>query len=125
MRKADLMCALCRDTIFWAEAGYWLHMHPIGIHEKHEPEPNTAVLELKRIEEIGPCEWNAWNEEGEYFYLRYRRGVGKVTKQPDGDPKTWTNTGEEIIRSWNDHTDANDIALSDFLERAAITLDSE
>lgn len=36
-----------------------------------------------------PSQWNAWDENGQYYYLRYRRAHGTVHAFPDEDYTTW------------------------------------
>lgn len=37
-----------------------------------------------------PSQWNAWDTNGQYYYLRYRRAHGTVHAFPSEDYTTWT-----------------------------------
>jgi hypothetical protein len=37
-----------------------------------------------------PSQWDAWDSEGNYWYLRYRFGHGKAVQFDNPDPETWT-----------------------------------
>lgn len=36
-----------------------------------------------------PSQWDAWDEEGNYWYLRFRHGYGSASPDIDG-PDTYT-----------------------------------
>ncbi|MER6064841.1 hypothetical protein ABT167_27440 [Streptomyces sp. NPDC001792] len=68
-----------------------------------------------------PVQWDAWTDEGQYLYLRYRQGVGSVTPYPSNDYTTWDPTVEPII-AWNDGTGGYDITLEGFAATAGLDL---
>lgn len=37
-----------------------------------------------------PSSWNAWDTNGQYYYLRYRRSRGTVHSFPDEDYTQWS-----------------------------------
>lgn len=37
-----------------------------------------------------PSQWDAWDSEGKYWYLRYRSGYGTAVNFESQDPDTWT-----------------------------------
>ena len=36
-----------------------------------------------------PSQWDAWDIDGNYWYLRYRHGRGSAERQNHPDPNTW------------------------------------
>ncbi|MFE2670717.1 hypothetical protein [Streptomyces mirabilis] len=52
-----------------------------------------------------PSQWDAWTEDGQYLYLRYRHGIGSVERQPSADPDTWTaDLRVSTVTEWDDET---------------------
>jgi hypothetical protein len=50
-----------------------------------------------------PAQWDAWDETGQYYYLRYRFGRATVEKFASNDPTTWGPlypSGEALVASW-------------------------
>jgi hypothetical protein len=41
-----------------------------------------------------PSQWDAWDAEGRYYYLRYRHGCGYIQHWPGG-PNFWERQDEE------------------------------
>lgn len=37
-----------------------------------------------------PSQWDAWDVDGNYWYLRYRSNIGTVERQPSEDYMTWS-----------------------------------
>lgn len=69
-----------------------------------------------------PCQWDAWDEEGNYYYLRFRHGHGSVEQYENEDwvnaePGQWHRT----ISYFNNHDDPI-INLKEFAEEAGIEL---
>lgn len=85
-----------------------------------------------------PSQWDVWDADGKYYYLRYRHGVGTVEhkESPESDffesyedpetGKTQLRRVTELVAYFEDDLpdDAPDgyIALEDFAERASISL---
>lgn len=67
-----------------------------------------------------PSQWDAWDAEGNYYYLRFRHGHGSVQamKAPgEGDYRS------EPVASFTDDDPLNgSIELDEFAERAGIAL---
>ena len=68
-----------------------------------------------------PSQWDAWTEQGQYLYLRYRHGVGSVEAFPSEDPDTWGDTRPPLAE-WNDGTGSGHIDLAEFLAAAGLEL---
>jgi len=70
-----------------------------------------------------PSQWNAWDIDGNYWYLRYRHGHGTAERQPSPDIDTWSDEPPNISFT-NDGTDLADgqISLRDFCRMAGLNL---
>jgi hypothetical protein len=70
-----------------------------------------------------PSQWNAWDAEGRYYYLRYRSGIGTVDTYPDPDPDTWNEPpiGAAARFEHGDELDGQ-ISLHDFLALAGLRI---
>lgn len=69
-----------------------------------------------------PAQWDAWDEEGRYWYLRFRFGYGSA--ECAGTPERW-DTGSVLTGklSFRDDDDmAGVISLEEFCERAGLEL---
>ncbi len=67
-----------------------------------------------------PSQWDAWDEDGQYWYLRYRSGRGTAEKQP-GSMEWSMKTEPEFSFQYGDALDGI-ISLEEFCQRAGITL---
>lgn len=71
-----------------------------------------------------PSQWDAWDADGKYYYLRYRHGVGTVSHYPGG-PKFWERLEEkgELVAhfEYGDGLDGS-IGLEEFAQRAGTSL---
>lgn len=77
----------------------------------------TGTIKLAKVIQTCvacPSQWDAWDTYGNYYYLRYRYGHGKIERQPSPDVNEWGPRNP--IDSFN-HGDALDgiISLEDFL----------
>lgn len=64
-----------------------------------------------------PDQWDAWDTEGRYYYLRHRHQRGTVEPQPSPDTDTWAMPpGSAELIAWTDHHIG--ISLDEFLENA-------
>lgn len=68
-----------------------------------------------------PSQWDAWTDEGQYLYLRYRNGYGYARAD-----EYWSNVPGEVIESFSyGHPLDGVIELEQFCELAGIELDLE
>ncbi len=83
----------------------------------------SEVIIVKAVQTCIACpsQWDAWDLDGNYWYLRYRHGRGTAERQPGPDPGTWTNDGPNISFEHGDHL-AGSIDLEEFCERAGLNL---
>lgn len=86
---------------------------------KHTP----ALAKVVQTCSACPSQWDAWDAEGRYYYLRYRSGIGTVDTYPDPDPDTWTTPPDGAIARF-EHGDGSDgyIGLNDFLALAGLSI---
>ncbi len=71
-----------------------------------------------------PSQWDAWDEEGNYYYLRFRSGCGAISKFPD---ENWVNARPTPKREHIADFEVEDewagvISLEEFAEKAGIKL---
>lgn len=74
-----------------------------------------------------PSQWDAYDEDGNYWYLRYRHGVGEARRYVD--PKWFEQPGitkplETIVFEYG-HPLAGDITLDEFALYAGFSLTPE
>jgi hypothetical protein len=73
-----------------------------------------------------PSQWNAWDETGQYYYLRYRHSVGEVMKFRDENwtfDETQPYPGEVVARfEWGENDNDGFITLELFCEHAGFTI---
>lgn len=74
-----------------------------------------------------PSQWDAWGDDGKYYYLRYRHGVGYVRHYPGG-PNFWERLDEEgqIVAWFEDDIPEGEpdghIELEEFVEKVEFRL---
>lgn len=59
----------------------------------------TQVIRLAKAVQTccaAPSQWNAWTEDGQYLYLKYRGGKGRVWAYDGPDERTWTLDTEPV-----------------------------
>ncbi|KUF18451.1 hypothetical protein [Streptomyces silvensis] len=70
-----------------------------------------------------PAQWDAWDTEGRYYYLRYRFGQGTVDTYANPDPETWDGVEGGVAQFADpDEPMRGTIELTEFLHRAALRL---
>ncbi|MCV2462574.1 hypothetical protein OEB94_25205 [Streptomyces sp. ICN988] len=74
-----------------------------------------------------PSQWDAWTADGQYLYLRYRHGEGRVEWHPgpedDADtPEAWNEGRSGLLTEWDDGSGSGVIGLEDFLAAAGLVL---
>lgn len=67
-----------------------------------------------------PSQWDAWDADGSYWYLRYRFGRGTATCHPGLNERTLKNP--ELSFSTDDDLGGT-ISLTDFCRLAGLQLD--
>ncbi|WP_190217589.1 hypothetical protein [Streptomyces griseosporeus] len=72
-----------------------------------------------------PSQWDAWTVEGQYLYLRYRHGQGRVERHPGPDidtPDSWNEGLSGLLVEWDDGTNGGAIGLEAFLAASGLAL---
>ena len=51
----------------------------------------SEVILVRTVQTGGACpsQWDAWDLDGNYWYLRFRHGRGTAERQPSPNPDTW------------------------------------
>jgi hypothetical protein len=85
----------------------------------------SEVIIVRAIETCWACpsQWDAWDFDGNYWYLRYRHGHGTAERQPSPDLDTWA-WKEPNVSFTRDPDEGPDgwIELEEFCERAGLNL---
>lgn len=70
-----------------------------------------------------PSQWNAWDADGRYYYLRFRSGRGTVDTYDTDDHETWTIAPDGGVSHFEHGGDGDShITLTDFLTAAGLEL---
>lgn len=69
-----------------------------------------------------PSQWDAWDTNGQYWYLRYRHSNGTAERHPGPDYTTWENRAPDIRFSTDRGRHDGWIDLDEFLELAGLRL---
>lgn len=70
-----------------------------------------------------PSQWDAWDADGQYYYLRYRYGHGTVETAPS--PKAYEDPAYDadlVAEFQHGHPLEGEIGLDEFARRAGLTL---
>lgn len=89
----------------------------------------TAIVLVKVVETCVACpwQWDAWDADGQYYYMRHRHGTGTVHAEPGPDESTWTSFPNKLEQPYTDgavawfERDSID-GLDDFLAEAGLQL---
>lgn len=81
----------------------------------------TVLVKVLQTCSACPSQWDAWDDQGNYWYLRFRHGYGEATKYPSPETGTWGNRGPDIEFEPMDGSDGV-IDLQQFCDHAGITL---
>jgi hypothetical protein len=84
----------------------------------------TGVIIVEAVQtcEACPSQWDAWDADGYYWYLRYRHGRGAAERQPGPDPDTWASKDPELTFRGDEGAPGGWIDLEDFCRLAGLTL---
>lgn len=69
-----------------------------------------------------PSQWDAWDDSGRYWYLRYRFARGTAERQPSPDTDGWTAREPEISFETGYGQYDGEIDLEEFAVRAGLEL---
>ena len=85
----------------------------------------TEVILARVIETCPACpsQWDAWDSDGQYWYLRYRHGRGTAERQPGPDISMWDNNSPQIdFDGEANGMEDGIISLEDFCRLAGLNL---
>ena len=94
---------------------------------EHATQPLPHFTRTEQTCHGCPSQWDAWDAEGNQYYLRFRWGVGTISlraRMVDGQLE-FLEYGEEIASFTTGDTLAGVIGLEEFLARATAALDGE
>lgn len=83
-------------------------------------DPRYTIVKAVQTCAACPSQWDAWTDEGQYLYLRFRHGIGTVEEQPSPDVDAWS-VKEPDVRFRHDDLDGS-ISLAEFAEHANLKL---
>lgn len=83
----------------------------------------SEVILVRAIQTCAACpsQWDSWDLDGNYWYLRYRSGRGTAERQPSPDLDTWARETPNISFDTGDPLDG-DIGLDEFCRLAGLNL---
>jgi hypothetical protein len=83
------------------------------------------IVKAVRTSIAFPSQWDAWNDDGEYVYLRYRSGIGyaKIYSDEDWCDREVPEQGTLVADFQYGHPLDGFITLEDFCKHANIELD--
>lgn len=86
----------------------------------------SEVILVKVIETCGACpsQWDAWDADGNYWYLRYRGNRGSAKRERNPDWTTWTDGPPNIFFDTSDEYGPlhGVMSLTEFCRRAGLNL---
>jgi hypothetical protein len=87
----------------------------------------SGVVIMKAVQTCVACpsQWDAWDQDGNYWYLRYRHGRGTAERQPGPGWQTWDLHEADISFEGQDDDDDGCISLERFCELAGLPIDPE
>jgi hypothetical protein len=64
---------------------------PLSIVSDQMCQPDEQIVLVKTVQTciVCPSQWDAWDAEGHYYYLRHRNGRGSVDRFDSPDETTW------------------------------------
>lgn len=97
--------------------------HAIVQTEEHQAEELVVIVRAVQTGVECPSQWDAWDDQGRYFYLRWRHGRGSVDTFDDPDPETWGNPPFGVVAHFSGALEGEGREeLENFCRQAGITL---
>ena len=84
-------------------------------------QPKVKIVRAIQTCSACPSQWDAWDSEGNYWYLRFRHGHGTAERQPSSDIHSWEGKPPEFEFATGEALDGV-IDLPDFCMRAGMEL---
>lgn len=81
----------------------------------------TTIVKAVKTCDACPSQWNAWDSEGNFWYLRYRWGHGTAERQESPDYRIWDVKEPEFEFDHGNEFDGY-INLKEFCKLAGLRL---
>lgn len=85
--------------------------------------PRPVLVKIVQTCQSCPSQWDAWDSEGNYWYLRYRHSVGTAERQRSSDIDEWVNKPPELSFDTDRGRYDGTITLEEFCQLAGLGLD--
>lgn len=90
--------------------------------EIHKADGSIVIVKAVQTCIACPSQWDAWDANGQYYYLRWRNSRGSVDAFDDKEPSTWGTAPLGTIAHWRGDLPWKDGELQAFCDRAGLTL---
>jgi hypothetical protein len=90
--------------------------------ERHQADRPITLVKTVQTCIACPSQWDAWDAEGQYYYLRHRHGRGSVDAFPTSNVATWGSQPLGGIAHFRGELPQDTTELAGFCEQAGITL---
>lgn len=87
-----------------------------ALSERAGAEPLVTIVRAVQTCYACPSQWDAWDSEGTYWYLRYRFGSGTMSRTKGG-------TADSVLSFATDDALDGSITLEEFCQQIGVTLD--
>lgn len=100
---------------------------PLSIVQEGDQVAGEEITIVRAVQTCAYCpsQWDAWDDQGRYYYLRHRNQRGSVDRYGSSDPDTWTAGPLGEIARFHGTELAGDgdlEELADFARQAGIRL---
>jgi hypothetical protein len=88
----------------------------------------SEVIIVRAVETCSACpsQWDAWDMDGNYWYLRHRHGRGQAWKYPSSDWRTWPDGPPRMSYEYDGESteEIGDgyVSLEEFCRRTGLNL---
>ncbi len=92
--------------------------------EEDIPPGEITLVRVTQTSIACPSQWDAWDADGNYYYLRFRHGHGEMRRYRTAD---WVGSDDDqyisTVASFTDEDEwAGDITLQEFAARTGVLL---
>lgn len=85
-------------------------------------ERNIRLVRVEQTGTVSPSQWNAWDAEGNYYYLRYRYGKGSVWSAKSEEDLD-ASGNYDVVCEWSyGHSLDGYISLEEFARHSSLEL---
>ncbi len=90
--------------------------------ERHQADGSITIVKAVQTCVACPSQWDAWDAEGRFYYLRHRHGRGSVDTFDSPDPTTWGTEPLGSIAHFRGELPMDETELASFCEQAGLVL---